>query len=93
MATLTIDREKIEKQGGVVILSLKEYQKLCERAVPTYYLKGKKAEELDRLVEEGLREYERGETIKAASLKEALKVYERRQRRQDKKRQLLKKVS
>lgn len=93
MATVTINREKIEKQGGVVILSLKEYQKLCERAVPTYYLKGKKAEELDRLVEEGLKEYGRGETIEAASLKEALKVYERRQRRQDKKRQLLKKVS
>ncbi|MBI3599867.1 MAG: hypothetical protein HY097_04400 [Nitrospinae bacterium] len=82
MTTVTIHKEKIEKQGGVVILSLKEYQKLCERAVPTYYLKGKKAEELDRLVEEGLKEYERGETIEASSLKEALKVYERRQRRQ-----------
>ena len=86
MATVTIDKEKIEKQGGVVILSLKEYQELCERAVPTYYLKGKKAEELDRLVEEGLREYERGETIEAESIKEALKVYERRQRRQSKRR-------
>ena len=86
MAAVTIDREKIGKQGGVVILSLKEYQELCERAVPTYYLKGKKAEELDRLVEEGLREYERGETIEAESIKEALKVYERRQRRQSKKR-------
>ena len=93
MATVTINREQIEKQGGVVILSLKEYQKLCERAVPIYYLKGKKAEELDRLVEEGLREYERGEAIEAASLKEAIKVYDRRQRRQSKKRQLLKKVS
>jgi len=86
MATVTIDREKIEKQGGVVILSLKEYQELCERAVPTYYLKGKKAEELDKMVEEGLKEYERGETIEAESIKEALKVYERRQRRQSKKR-------
>ena len=86
MATVTIDREKIEKQGGVVILSLKEYQELCERAVPTYYLKGKRAEELDSLVEEGLKEYERGETIEAESIKEALKVYERRQRRQSKKR-------
>lgn len=93
MTTVAIAKEKIEKQGGVVILSLKEYQKLCERAAPTYYLKGKRAEELDRLVEDGLREHERGETIKAASLKEALRVYERRQRRQGKKRQLLKKVS
>jgi len=32
---------------------LKEYQKLCERAVPTYYLKGKEAKKLDKLVEEG----------------------------------------
>ncbi len=93
MATVTIDREKVEKQGGVVILSLKEYQELCERAVPIYYLKGKKAEKLDRLVEEGLKEYERGETIEAASIREALKVYDRRQRRQSKRRSLLKKVS
>lgn len=54
-------------------------------AAPTYYLKGKKAKELDRLVEEGLKEYKRGETIEASSLKEALKVYERRQRGQGKK--------
>lgn len=33
-------------------MSLKEYQKLCERAVPTYYLKGEKACELDKLVAE-----------------------------------------
>ncbi len=78
MATITIPKSKIEKEKGVVILPLKEYQKLCERAVPTYYLKGKEAEELDKLVEEGLREYERGETIGAPSLKEALKIYERR---------------
>jgi len=67
MATVTVSRNRIKKQGGVVILGLKEYQKLCERAVPTYYLKGREAEELDKLVEEGLRDYQKGKckTIKS----------------------------
>ena len=76
--TLTISTKTIRKERGMVILPLKEYQKLCERAVPTYYLKGKEAKKLDKLVEEGLREYERGETIKAPSAREALRIYERR---------------
>lgn len=69
MATVTISKEKIKKQGGVVILPLKEYQKLCERATPTYYLKGKEAEKLDKLVKMGLKEYRDGKckTIKSLS--------------------------
>jgi hypothetical protein len=65
--SIIISKEEIQKKGGVVILSLREYKKLCERAVPTYYLKGKEAEELDKLVEEGLREYRKGrcKTIKS----------------------------
>jgi len=64
---IIISKEEIQKKGGVVILSLREYRKLCERAVPIYYLKGKEAEELDKLVEEGLREYRKGrcKTIKS----------------------------
>ena len=77
MTTITIPKTKVKKEGGIVILSLKEYQKLCERAAPTFYLKGKEAEKLDKLVEEGLREYQEGKTIKARSLKEALKIYGR----------------
>lgn len=67
--SITISRETVQKKGGIVILPLREYQKLCERAVPTYYLKGKKAEELDKLVEEGLKEYRKGKckTIKSLS--------------------------
>ena len=67
MATITISKEKIRKQGGVVILSLEEYQELCARAVPTYYLKGRAAEKLDRLVEEGLKDYRAGrcKTVKS----------------------------
>lgn len=75
---ITISRRTIQKKGGIVILPLKEYQELYKRAAPTYYLKGKEAEELDRLVEEGLRDHEMGRTVRASSLKEAIKIYGRR---------------
>lgn len=81
--SITISKRTIREKGGVVILPLREYEKLCQRAVPTYYLKGKEAKELDRLVEEGLSEYERGKTIKAPTLREALKIYERRQNKRN----------
>jgi len=66
--SITISRETVKKKGGIVILPLREYKKLCERAMSTYYLKGKKAEELDRLVEEGLREYRKGKSKSIKSL-------------------------
>jgi len=47
--------------------------KISQKAVPTYYLTGKKAEGLDKLVEEGLKEYKEGKTIKAPSVREAMK--------------------
>ena len=67
MATITIPKEKIKKEGGVVILPLREYQKLCQRAAPTYFLKRKEAEKLDKLVEGGLEAYRKGrcKTIKS----------------------------
>jgi hypothetical protein len=77
---ITVPRKAVEKNGGVVVLSLKEYRRLCERAIPEYYLTGKAARDLDKLVREGLREYERGETILASSLDEALAIYERKQK-------------
>lgn len=52
----------------MVLLSLKEYKKLSEQAVPTYYLKGKEAEELDELVKEGLKDYKAGRTKRIKSL-------------------------
>jgi len=69
MPTITVSKNRIKKQGGIVILGLKEYQKLCERAVPTYYLKGKEAEKLDELVKKGLSDYRKGKykTIKSLS--------------------------
>lgn len=74
-STLKISKKDLDK--GVVILPLKEYRALQERAVPTYYLTGKKAKALDKLVEEGLKEHREGKTIQASSLTEALQMYER----------------
>lgn len=77
--SITITEETVRQKGGLVILPLKEYEELREKAIPTYYLEGKEAEELDKLVEEGLEDYKKGKTIKTSSLKEALEIYERRQ--------------
>lgn len=68
MGTITISKNKIQKQGGVVVLSLREYERLSQMAVPTYYLKGKEAKDLDKLVEDGLREYEEGKCKTIVSL-------------------------
>ncbi len=76
MSTITIKEQKIEKQKGVVILPIKEYQRLVANNIPTYYLTGKKAIAADRLVKYGLREHKAGRTIKASSVKEALRIYE-----------------
>ena len=65
---ITISREEVRKRGGVVILPLREYHKLRAQSVPTYQLTGKEAEALDKLVEEGLRDYRRGKTKKIRSL-------------------------
>lgn len=63
---IKIPRKNFEE--GVVILPLREYRAMQENAVPTYYLTGKKAKELDKLVEEGLKEYREGRTRHIKSL-------------------------
>lgn len=73
--SVKISKKKVRKEGGVVILPLTEYQRLLEKAVPTYYLSGKNATELDDLVTEGLAEYRSGKAVHASSVKEALKKY------------------
>jgi len=67
-ASISIAKTKIEKEGGVVILSLKEYRELSARAVPTYQLHGKEAVALDRLVTKGLKEYAAGKCKTIRSL-------------------------
>ena len=64
--TIKIPRETV--RDGIVVLPLKEYRELQAQAVPTYYLTGKKAEELDKLVEDSLREYRAGKTRRLKSL-------------------------
>ena len=81
MTNITSTMFRISKQTlnkGVVLLPLQEYRELQIRAVPTYYLAGKKALALDRLVEEGLKEHREGKTIGASSIREAMKIYESR---------------
>jgi len=68
MATITINKAKIDKDKGVVILSLKEYERLVRNNIPTYYLTGKAAKDLDKLVEEGLKEHKAGKTKTIKSL-------------------------
>lgn len=80
MTSITLRKDSVERSKGVVILPLKEYHRLLTRAVPTYYLAGRARERLDKLVEEGLREYREGKTIRAGSLKEALRLYARKRR-------------
>jgi len=75
---ITLSKATILKQKGMVILPLREYKKLCENFVDTYYLEGKEAEKLDELVRDGVAEYRTGKTIKANSLDEALKIYGRK---------------
>lgn len=70
MTSVTIQKVKIEKEKGVVVLPILEYKKLLEQSIPTHYLYGKDAEKIDRLVEEGLKEYRAGKTKKIKSLSE-----------------------
>ncbi len=68
MNSVTISKNKIRKEGGVVVLPIEEYERLTKRAVPEYYLAGKAAENLDKLVKEGMRDYELGKCKKLKSL-------------------------
>ncbi len=80
MTTATLLKKAAAKDKGVVVLPVKEYQRLIAAAVPTYYLSGKEATDLDKLVEEGLREYRAGKTFAAPSMGEALKRYRKQER-------------
>lgn len=69
------------RENGVVILPIAEYRRLQERAIPEYFLTGKAARDLDKLVEDGLREHESGRTIQASSIKNALRIYAEKNRK------------
>lgn len=67
MSSITIQKSKIQKTGGVVVLPIEEYKKLTEKVVPTCYLTGKAALAADKLVSKSIKEYEQGKcrTIKS----------------------------
>jgi len=66
--SITVSQAKIKKEGGVVVLPIREYERLRAAAIPTYYLTGKAATDLDELVEGGLRAHRAGKTRKLRSL-------------------------
>lgn len=61
MVTKTLT-EKTIKSADFVVIHRKEYEDLKSRAVPRHYLTGKAAKRLDRLAENGLKEYKAGKT-------------------------------
>lgn len=80
MAIITLAGSTIARQKGLVVLPVKEYQRLLAASVATYHLTGKAARDLDLLVEEGLREHRMGKTVRASSMTEALALYKKRQK-------------
>ena len=66
--SITISPKLVRQRGGIVVLSLREYQKLLARTVPAQYLKGRSAAQLDRIVAGGLRDYRKGRTRVVSSL-------------------------
>jgi len=66
--SINISKSKIQKVGGVVILSIKEYKRLQEQAIPTHYLTGKSALKLDREVKQALKDHREGKTRRLKSL-------------------------
>jgi len=81
MTTATLLKKASAKDEGIVVLSLREYDRLLATHVPDYYLTGKAATDLDKLVEEGLREHAEGETITASSISEALTIRRKQERK------------
>jgi len=68
MTTITLNVTKSALEEGLVVLGLEKYKEMEEKAVSTYYLSGKKVEEVDKLVNEGLKEHRAGKTKRIKSL-------------------------
>jgi hypothetical protein len=70
MATIATKKQgsKSKKVQNTVVLSRQKHLRLCVAAAPVVQLKGKAAKALDKLVEEGMREYKAGKTTRIHSL-------------------------
>lgn len=62
MNTINISKNKVKEEGGLVILPIKEYERLQASAVPIFYVKGKNASKIDSLAKKGLKSYRAGKT-------------------------------
>ena len=54
--------KKLIKDDDIVIIPRKEYEEMMASMIPSVYLKGRAAKRLDKLMEDGLREYREGKT-------------------------------
>lgn len=74
---LTLPRQVIE-EDGLVIFPLREYEKMSKKMARLIEEKKVLTEEARvlEIIAEGEREYKGGKTIKAPSLKQALKIYQ-----------------
>ncbi len=80
MTTIQLLKRAIANDKSVVVLPVAEYRRLLAAQVPEYYLTGKAARDLDKLVKEGLRDYHAGKTTRAESLHDALAMYRKQKR-------------
>ena len=76
MNTITIPKKLIQNDD-LVVIPRKEYERMKTQMIPTFYLKGRSAKNLDKRVGEGLREYNKGktETLKSFLKKEYPHLY------------------
>ena len=82
MSTIAISTAKVAKEQGLVVLPVKEYERLLKAAaILDVYLTGKAATDLDKLVEEGLREHAAGRTHTAPSISAAVRAHRKRHAR------------
>jgi hypothetical protein len=72
MSTITISDKQIRVKGGMVVLSLAEYERLLfeiqKANAPVEYLSPKEAVRLDRVMKKALADHKAGKTIRLSSL-------------------------
>jgi hypothetical protein len=72
MNTITIAKKKIESEKGVVLLSLKEYKRIIDAAVPVEYLPKREIARLNKIGKQAMKEYKAGKAIKINSFADLL---------------------
>ena len=71
MNTITIPKNLIKtKSEDLMVISRKEYEGMKAKSFTVFFLKGKKARDLDKRVEEALKEHKKEKTEKLESFLE-----------------------